>query len=138
MLTPPMQDAGDHRQRDEDAVVQVLVGELAAAGLEADDLELVAAHAHRLADRVLAGEQAGGRVQAEQHHLAAEAHVGVGDPPPARDALVVDRRVGRGHADEPGVGPESPGRDDLALDVLMRRHQADHRELGDLGDVTRA
>ena len=70
------QDAGDDRQRDEDPVVQVLVGELAAAGLEADHLELVAAHAHRLADRVLAGEEPRGRVQAEHHHLAPEAVVG--------------------------------------------------------------
>ena len=105
------------------------------AGLSADDLELVAPHPHRLADRILAGEEARGRVQAEHDDVAAEADVGVGDPGACADALVVDGRVCRGHADEPRVGPVPAGRDDQALDVLVGRHEADHRELCDLVDV---
>ena len=78
-----------------------------------------------------------GRVQAEHDHVAAEADVGVADPPAAGDALVVDRRVGRGHAYEPGIRPIPPGRHDQALDVLVGCRQADHRERRDLGDVAR-
>ena len=111
------------RQRDEDLVVEVLA-ELPAWLQHADDLELVTADAHGLADRVAAGEEALRRLHADDHDAAAEAHVGRGDRSSAYDSPVVDGRERRGHADDVAARLVAAGRDHRALDVLVRRHCA--------------
>jgi hypothetical protein len=55
------QHAGHNRKRDEEAVVEILVGELPSAVLNPDHVELAVADAHGLADRALAREEVCGR-----------------------------------------------------------------------------
>ena len=131
------QHARDDREGQEDPVVQVLVSKLAATGLDADHLELVAPDADGSADRVLTGEESRRGNEAEHDHITAESDVVFRNRSASCDALVEDLGVGRRHADEPRVGAEPAGRDDQALDILMRCGEADHRELRNLGHVPR-
>src|SRR4029453_6998417 len=90
----------DERERNEDPVVEVLVGELPLAGLDADHLELVASHSHGLADRASPWKELRLSIWAEHHAAAAEVDAGRGDQSTLLRGLVVDVGVRRGNAEE--------------------------------------
>ena len=125
----------DERERDEDAVVEVLARELPPAARNSDHVEFCVADADRLAERVLAVEQLRGRRLADHGDAPPEARVRFRDEATAQGRLVQDTRVRRRHADDERCCLEAAGGYDDALDVLVRRDPLDRRQRRDRGDV---